>query len=430
MPFRAGLVTGQYANKNECRVHGDFLKPEKRTIAHAFNHAGYRTSWVGKWHLSGGLSAFGWNDGADFWVHPYLRGGFQDWFGFELSNHFYNTRYSHQEDCWPPLELKGYQTDALTNLSLKYLKDKAEKLDSPWFHCISYEAPHTGNDGTGRECNPAPPEYEARFHAEDLIMRDNVPEGTITEAREQQAGYYAQIANLDDNIGRLLEYLDESGQADNTLVLFFSDHGELGGSHGLFHKQEVYDESIHIPMIMRLPGIIPQGKTVETPFSGVDIYPTCAHFCDISIPDKVQGISFAEFLKGNMQHVPREQLLIQWLGKARYGFSDFKYRAIRNKRYTYSVCDMPVRCVLFDNQSDPLQMNNLYGKPEHRILQERLHQSLLNEIIDSGESIPGFIQRSTIPQVNRSTIKHKTSKQRNLETVSQIKKQAIPGGKT
>ena len=392
MPFRAGLVTGQYANVNGVRLHGDFLAPDRKTIAHAFRSTGYRTSWVGKWHLSGGVSAFGWNDGADFWVHPYLRGGFEDWFGFELSNHYYNTRYSQQEDCWPPLELKGYQTDALTDLSLDYLKNTAEKLECPWFHCISYEAPHTGNDGSGVECNPAPPEYEAMFDPDKLQMRPNVTKDLMDEARKQQAGYYAQIANLDHNIGKLLDYLEESGQADNTLVVFFSDHGELGGSHGFFHKQEVYDESIRIPAIMRLPGIIPAGKIIDVPFSGIDIYPTCAGFCQVPVNAEVQGEDFSGFIIGDEMESPRQRVLIQWLGKARYGFSDYKYRAIRDKRYTYCVSDSKERCVLFDNKEDPFQLNNLYENPDYAGLCNNLHKNLMNEIILSGEEIPDFIK--------------------------------------
>jgi arylsulfatase A-like enzyme len=391
MPFRGGLVTGQHANLNGVRLHGDFLTPDRKTIAHAFKDSGYRTSWVGKWHLSGGLSAFGWNDGADFWVHPYLRGGFEDWFGFELSNHFFMTRYSQQEDCWPPIEVEGYQTDVLTDISLNYLKHTAAKLNGPWFHCVSYEAPHTGNDGHGNECNPAPPEYEAMFDQETIKMRRNVPADIMLQARKQQAGYYAQIKNLDDNIGRLLDYLDQSGQSENTIVLFFSDHGELGGSHGRFHKQEVFEESIRIPMIMRMPKLIPADQILNVPFSGIDIYPTCAGLCGVPIDKDVQGKNFADYICGKSPEEPRQQVLIQWLGKARYGFSDYKFRAIRNKQYTYCICDDPERCALFDNSCDPFQLDNLFGSEEHSALQAQLHKELLREITISGEDIPEFV---------------------------------------
>ena len=101
MPMRAGLVTGQYAHINGLRVHGDLLPPGSHTVAHSFRAAGYRSSWVGKWHLAGehGLNMLGrgWQ-GEDFWVDPQLRGGFEDWYGFNLSNHYYRTIYSHGDD--------------------------------------------------------------------------------------------------------------------------------------------------------------------------------------------------------------------------------------------------------------------------------------------------------------------------------------------
>ena len=94
-PFRAGLVTGQYNHINGVRVHGDLLPPDRRTIAHAFRDAGYRTSWVGKWHLAGVNGVAGWSAGEDYWVHPFLRGGFEDWFGFDVSNN--SSEYFDEE---------------------------------------------------------------------------------------------------------------------------------------------------------------------------------------------------------------------------------------------------------------------------------------------------------------------------------------------
>ena len=91
MPFRAGLVTGQYGHVNGLRVHGDLLAPDRRTIAHAYRDAGYRTSYVGKLHLASTNS--NWSLGEEYWIHPRLRAGFEDFFGFDISNHYYNTHY-------------------------------------------------------------------------------------------------------------------------------------------------------------------------------------------------------------------------------------------------------------------------------------------------------------------------------------------------
>lgn len=146
MPFRAGLVTGEYGHVNGLRVHGDLLAPGCRTVAHAFRDAGYRTSYVGKLHLASTNS--NWTTGDEFWIHPDLRAGFQDFFGFDLSNHYYNTHYCTGDEC-RGFKIEGHQTDGLTDLSLKYLAETAIPSGQPWFHVISYEAPHPGG-GNGR----------------------------------------------------------------------------------------------------------------------------------------------------------------------------------------------------------------------------------------------------------------------------------------
>src|SRR5690606_13874424 len=168
MPYRAGLVTGLRPARNGVLRHGDFLPPGVPTVAHAFAAAGYRTSWVGKWHLapeSGAamVSPQGWA-GQDFWVHPALRGGFQDWFGFNIANNYYET-YVCEGEKVVPRRLPGYQTDALTDLSLAYLAESASAApDEPWFHVVSYESPHPGAGANPRSPGfPVPESYEALF---------------------------------------------------------------------------------------------------------------------------------------------------------------------------------------------------------------------------------------------------------------------------
>ena len=393
IPFRAGLITGQYAHVNGVRLHGDLLSPNRNTIAHAFRAAGYRTSWVGKWHLGGehGIHMVtGHWSGEDYWVDPKLRGGFEDWFGFNISNHYYKTYYSHGDQV-KPYELKGFQTDSLTNLSIKYLSEIAGQNKQPWFHCLSVEAPHPGYGIDNKIGNPAPPEYVSMFDPENIILRDNVPEDIEPGVRKMLAGYYSQIANIDDNIGRILDWLEETGEANNTLVVFFSDHGEMGGSQGMYDKQVVFDESVRIPVIMRMPGVLPAGETYNNVISGIDIFPTCAGLCGIPIPSRVQGIDISATLCG-INGPMRNEALIQWIGKTRFGFGDHPYRAIRTRRYTYCVGRDDEFCFLFDNESDKFQMKNLFGLQEFASLQKKLHQKLCNTIIRSGEILPEFIK--------------------------------------
>ena len=392
MPFRAGLVTGQYAHVHGLRVQGDLLPPQRRTIAHAFRQAGYRTSWVGKWHLAGehGSHHFGGWQGQDFWVDPKLRGGFEDWYGFNVSNNYYRTFYCHGEES-EPIPLEGYQTDALTDLSLRYLSETARTSQQPWFHCLSVEAPHHGIGRDGKDGQPAPPEYEARFPPAAVDLRGNVPPHLEQKARSKLAGYYAMIANLDHNVGRVLDWLEENDLAASTLVAFFSDHGELAGSHGFFGKYRPYDEAIRIPLLLRLPGVLPAGTVYEEVISGLDLFATCAGLCGVPLLAEQQGIDHAPALLGDTGAV-RDAALVQWLGPSRSAWDDgYPYRAIRTRRYTYCVGpDQPFR-LLFDNQEDELQLTNLFGRRSAAALQARLHRRLCNAVTQSGEPLPEFL---------------------------------------
>jgi len=400
MPFRAGLVTGQYAHVHGVRVHGDLLWPDRRTVAHTYRAAGYRTGYVGKLHLAGTNS--NWTTGNEFWVHPDLRAGFEDFYGFDLSNHYYNTHYCTGYTC-KGIKIEGHQTDGLTDLSLDWLSRRAAGGDGPWFHVVSYEAPHPGGgDGTNKYMPfPTPPEYEEMFDPGRLRLRDNVPDPDDADVRRRSAGYYAMTTHLDHNVGRLLDWLDESGQAGNTLVVFYSDHGEMLGSHGRFNKEVAYDEAIRIPLIFRLPGVVPAGRRYGGIASGIDIYPTCAGFCRVEPAAAVQGLDLSASLCGG-EGPRRTEALVQWMGQTRYGWGDYPYRAIRTGRHTYCVSDREVNerngghfRLLFDNEADPYQLDNLFGRAEARDLQRQLHARLCEAIADSGEPRPEFVEAAS-----------------------------------
>ena len=397
MPFRAGLVTGQYGHVNGLRVHGDLLPPETRTIAHAYRAAGYRTSYVGKLHMASTNS--NWSTGEEFWVHPRMRAGFEDFFGFDISNHYYNTHYC-TGDLVRGIPVQGHQTDGLTDISLEYLSNTAASLGQPWFHVISYEAPHPGaGDGTNRcPSFPAPPKYEDMFDPRTLQLRPNVPNPDDESVRNRTAGYYALIAQIDHNVGRIIDYLESSGQLDNTLIVLLADHGEMLASHGRFNKEVAYDEAIRIPLIFRMPGTVPAGRRYDGIASGIDIYPTCAGLCGVDVPSDVQGLDLSAALCGR-DGPRRAEALIQWLGKTLFGWGDYPYRAIRTARYTYCVSSPEVNeanggffRLLFDNESDPYQMDNLFGRDEAGQLQRDLHQRLVGAIVDSREPVPDFVE--------------------------------------
>jgi arylsulfatase A-like enzyme len=407
-PARGAVMTGQYGHTSGIRFLGDLLPPSQPTVAHAFRRAGYRTSYVGKWHLASAQNPYGHNEGAEYWVHPLLRGGFEDWFAFELSNHFWRTRYCTGDSMWPPRELEGYQTDALTDLSLDYLSGTAEGLDQPWFHVVSYESPHHGSDRDGvarvqvgrhaHARHPAPPQYEARFDPAELTLRPNVPPDHEAVARSQQAQYCAMIANLDDNVGRVLDWLDESGQADRTVVVFFSDHGEMGGTHGGFQKGRPHAESLRVPLLVRCPGLLSRGLRVAPPANLVDIFPTSAALCGVPVPAGVQGLDMGPLLRGGPVHCLREGTLSQWFGNPRYNREadpGQQWRAVHTERYTYAVWQGGGG-LLFDEERDPYQQANLFDDAGSTGLRRHLHGLLRGEMLRAGESVPEWLRDAAV----------------------------------
>lgn len=400
-PARGAVMTGQYPSTNGIRYLGDLLPPGQPRVADSFRQAGYHTSYVGKWHLSSQQNPVGHNEGAEYWVHPLLRGGFEHWYGFELSNHFWRTRYATGDLMWPPIELKGYQTDALTDLSLNVLQ-KAIRSGQPWFHVVSFEAPHHGSDQNNCSLctvgdkthtrHPAPPEYEAMFPPENIRLRENVPEDFEDAARSQQAQYCAMIKNLDDNVGRILDWLDEQQLQGETLVVFFSDHGEMGGSHGAFQKCSPYAESLQVPCILRRPGHLPAGLKSSSPANLVDLFPTSAAHCGLPVPGTVQGLDLGPVI-GGAPGTLRPASLSQWFGNPRYGNHGglaIEWRGLLSPTHSYAVY-ADGRRWLVDDQNDPQQMENLSGKPEHAAIERKLYQQLCDQLQVAGESVPDFV---------------------------------------
>ena len=255
------------------------------------------------------------------------------------------------------------------------------------------EAPHHGIGRDGRDGQPAPPEYEARFAPAGVELRGNVPPHLQRKARAKLAGYYAMIANLDHNVGRVLDWLEENDLAKSTLVAFFSDHGELAGSHGHFGKYRPYDESIRIPLLLRLPGTLPADTVYQEVVSGIDLFATCAGLCGVPLFVGQQGFDHSPALLGDAGAV-RDAALVQWLGPSRSAWDDgYPYRAIRTRRYTYCVGpDEPFR-LLFDNDDDGLQLSNLFGRRSVAAVQAQLHRRLCNAVTQSGEPLPEFLVR-------------------------------------
>ena len=296
-PFRGSLLTSQYPHN--CVPGHDHAMPDGMpTIATALRNAGYRTAFFGKWHVDGADNRPPGSRDVFQLVRRERRGDFGTWLGYELNN--------SQWDCWvhghdssgtavEHYRLPGYETDALTDLLIDYVRyqdDKAGDTERPFFAVLSVQPPHSPY--------LAPPEWMARHRPGDIRLRPNVPNvpRIADEARRDLAGYYAMIENLDWNVGRVMDALTICGLRDTTYIAFFSDHGDMHGSHGLVLKCLPYEESIRTPFIVGIgdriccqPGFASQTALINH----VDIAPTTLGLCGIDVPDWMTGYDYSRF---------------------------------------------------------------------------------------------------------------------------------------
>ncbi len=367
-PFRASLITGRYPLTHGVFLNDVLLNDEAVSIAQAYNRAGYDTGYIGKWHLDGNRrSAF---------IPRERRQGFEFWKALGCTHAYNNSFYYGDDDV--RLRWEGYDAIAQTREAQRYIREHAK--GKPFALFLSWGPPHA-------PYHTAPEKYRALFDPKTLAVRPNVPEADREKTREVLAGYYAHIAALDDCMGELLSTLSEQGIADDTIVVFTSDHGDMLHSHGRQKKQQPWEESIRVPFLLRYPAALGRaGRAIDMPINTPDIMPTLLGLCSVDIPKTVEGTDFSDVMKGD-KPVPENAALIscpspfgQW--KRRIGGRE--YRGVRTERYTY-VRDLKGPWLLYDNIADPYQLTNLVNRPESARLQEQLEGLLKEKLARTGD---------------------------------------------
>lgn len=244
-PFaRAALLTGVPSPANGVRDYFDVLPADSGTIARSLAARGYDTAFFGKWHLGPrdpAMPLVG-EAHAKAIVPPEQRGGFAVWEGFE-SGFLLNDPWLHGTRLPAPTRFSGYQSDVLCERAGSWMREQAGAGDKPWFCVLSLEPPHPPYG--------APAAGILAPDVNDIALDPNVPRGGDVEvtARRELAGYYAHIEATDRAIGRMLGMLDR----EETIVVFTSVHGDMHGAHGLFRKGWPHEESIRVPLLVRLP---------------------------------------------------------------------------------------------------------------------------------------------------------------------------------
>ena len=265
-PYRASLLTGQYALSHGLFINDVPLNPELNTIGKVYKAAGYDTGYVGKWHVDGhGRSSF---------IPPERQHGFDYWKVLECS-HSYNDSPYYEGDSPQMKKWKGYDAAAQTRDVQNYITEHANS-PKPFAVFLSWGPPHG-------PVKLAPKKYQKQFRPEAFQLRPNVPAEMAKTARMKLLGYYAHIIALDEYVGDLLKTIDEAGIADNTIFVFTSDHGDMQMEHQQFYKMVAFEASTRVPLVIAGPGIS-KGIEILSLHSLVDLLPTFLDLAGAKVP--------------------------------------------------------------------------------------------------------------------------------------------------
>ncbi|MCL5270722.1 MAG: sulfatase [bacterium] len=391
-PNRACLLTGRYPHSTGV-TSNDIALPTNgvESISEVLAGQGYQTGYIGKWHLDGG-------ELQNRFVPPGpRRQGFEFFLSNGCNHEHFGGKYWKGDDPTPILNTR-WQPDFETDAALDYLR--ARDRSRPLALFVSWSPPHTGggahytrDKGVGKGNHwtiyAAPDRFEALYRGKPLARRPNV-EGDY--AQQCLPGYFGACTSLDENFGRILKCLDDEGLAGDTLVVFTADHGEMMGSQGRMTKGIWFEESIGVPLIMRLPGLVKTGRSA-VPASSIDLMPTILGLLGAPIPASVNGTDLSPVARGREGAADGERHLFLSFDKGLVTEADRFWRAVYTGRYTYVVADgapsyRPITrdgLVLYDNEADPYQMHPIYRGQGQDALIDQLHGELETWIASLGD---------------------------------------------
>lgn len=365
-PARASLLTGQYPLQHGVYINDVPLEPRGTTLGEAFAGAGYRTGYIGKWHVYG--SPEGRWERRLSPIPREKRFGFDYWKACECTHNYARSLYYDGDDptprYWP-----GYDAIAQTQDAIGFIEGQAGRAD-PFFLTLSWGPPHFPY--------MAPEDYARLYRDRAIDFRPNVPPGRRDEATGELRNYYAACALLDDCFRDLTGALDRLGIAGDTIVLFMADHGEMAWSQGLLRKLAPWEESVSIPLLVRYPALL--GRKAAAPRAPInipDIMPTLLGLAGLEIPASVAGTDYSPLLRGrSMPDAPASAYLNMpvpvWDARMD-GLAE--YRGVRTDRYTY-VRSVDGPWLLYDNRADPFQRRNRVADPAFARVRERLEAEL------------------------------------------------------
>ncbi len=391
-PTRASLQTGQYASRVNAHRNGMPLRHDVPLMARLMKSAGYEAAYIGKWHLA---SKSG-EDDQNFRtkvVPPELRGGYDDyWLAsdvLEFTSHSYDGHMFDQEGNKREFPEGRYRVDVQTDWLIEYIEQR--ESDKPFFCFCSYIEPHHQND---HGCYEGP-------HGSKDTFKDFVAPGDLLPGQgdweKEYPDYLGCCHSLDENVGRIREALVKNGLADNTIIIYTSDHGSHFCTRNSEYKRSPHENCTHVPLFMCGPGIKP-GTRVEEMMSLIDLPPSILAFAGVDIPEEFDGHAVNPLLDNED---------VEWSDAVHIEISESHVsRAIRTKDWCYAAyapemnareharSDVYEDFCLYDLKNDPHELNNLVGNAEYQAIRDELASHLcakINEIGDGPVEIKSLI---------------------------------------
>ncbi|WP_221033175.1 sulfatase family protein [Actomonas aquatica] len=363
-PSRASILSGQYAHRHGVVDNTTPIPERTRFFPSDLQAAGYKTAFFGKWHM-------GESDDRP-------RPGFDRWLSFEGQGVYRDPLFNIDGE---EVQCEGYTTDLLTDYALDWLQQ--QPADQPFLLYLSHKAVHSKFEPAERHLDaygdikiPYPATMartESNAAGKPRWVQDQrfswhgveYPYHGRTDFDTFYRNYAETLLALDENVGRVLDYLEEHGLAENTLVLYLGDNGFLLGEHGLIDKRHAYEASIRIPMLAWCPGYVPAGSTIEPLVRNIDIAPTLLELTGATSSIAMDGLSFLPLLHGDTLNTATtdREFLYEYYWEYAYPQTPTTF-ALRGDRYKYityqGIWD---KSELYDLQTDPEERHNLIDVP-------------------------------------------------------------------
>ena len=384
-PSRASIFTGQYAHNHGVVDNTSPVPEGTRFFPQDLQAAGYRTALVGKWHM-----------GED---DDRPRPGFDRWVSFRGQGSYTDPVLNVDGER---VEREGYTTDLLTDYAIDWLRE--QDGETPFFLHLAHKAVHAEFVPAPRHAGayadvaiPYPPsmwlteanyagkprwvrEQRGSWHGVDFMFHGDLGPG-MTGFDTFFRRYTETLLGVDESVGRVLDYLEESGLAESTLVLYLGDNGFLLGEHGLIDKRNAYEESIRVPFLAWAPGYVVPGSRVDGLVRNIDVAPTVLALAGARSPIDMDGTSFLGLLEGAAP-APDDarEFLYEYYWEYAFPHTPTTF-ALRGDRYKYVYYHgLWDTAELYDLETDPREQHNLIGVPAMRPVADAMRERLFDRL--------------------------------------------------